>query len=44
MFTRVVSIYTSFRLLNIAEVRGQEIQEESLRFVKKIVDTQIEGD
>jgi len=26
MFTRVVSIYMSFRLLNIAEVRGQEIQ------------------
>jgi hypothetical protein len=43
MFTRVVSIYMSFRLLNIAEVRGQEIQEESLRFAKKMVDTQFEG-
>ena len=39
----LASIRTSVAL-NIAEVRGQEIQEESLRFVKKIVDTQFEDD
>jgi hypothetical protein len=42
MFAQAVSIYTYPDPLNIAEVRGHEIQEESLRFAKKIVDTQFE--
>ena len=43
MFAQAVGVCAYPNQVNIAEVRGHDIQEESLRFAKKMVDTQFEG-